>query len=81
MSITSSAAAAVWFHAACERDLEGIVAKWAKGPYHTDGVQTSWIKIKNPTYSHMTGRRELFERRDDRRQGGQRPPPPILCLR
>lgn len=36
------------YRAACERDLEGIVAKWAKGRYHIDGVQTSWIKVKNP---------------------------------
>jgi ATP-dependent DNA ligase len=53
------------YQAACERDLDGIVAKWAKGRYHTDGVHTSWIKIKNPTYSYMTGRRELFDRRQD----------------
>jgi bifunctional non-homologous end joining protein LigD len=70
------------YHAACERDLEGIVAKWAKGRYHTDGVQTSWIKIKNPTYSHMTNRRELFERRRDP-QGPRRRAQriPVLSLR
>jgi len=26
---------------ACKRDLEGIVAKWADGPYHSDGIRTS----------------------------------------
>lgn len=35
--------------------------------YHSDGVQTSRLKIKNPEYSQMTGRRELFERRRDLR--------------
>jgi bifunctional non-homologous end joining protein LigD len=37
--------------AACERDLEGIVAKWRHGRYERDGVSTSWLKIKNPAYS------------------------------
>jgi bifunctional non-homologous end joining protein LigD len=55
-----------FFREARRRDLEGIVAKWARGPYHIDGVNTSWLKIKNPDYSQMTGRRELFERRRDR---------------
>jgi len=55
------------FREACRRDLEGIVAKWSHGPYHADGVQTSWLNIKNPEYSKMAGRRELFERRRDRR--------------
>ena len=56
------------FDAACERDLEGIVAKWKRGRYETDGVTTSWIKAKNRNYSQWTGRRELFERRRDQRQ-------------
>jgi bifunctional non-homologous end joining protein LigD len=51
------------FRAACERDLEGIVAKWASGTYRTDGRATSWLKIKNPEYSQGEGRHELFERR------------------
>jgi ATP-dependent DNA ligase len=56
------------FAAVCERDLEGIVAKWKRGPYLSDGVVTNWLKIKNLNYSQMAGRRELFERR----QGGSR---------
>jgi hypothetical protein len=44
----------------CERDLEGIVAKWSKGTYQSDGRATSWLKIKNPAYSQMEGRHELF---------------------
>jgi len=54
------------FREARQRDLEGSVAKWKHGPYHTDGVQTSWLKIKNAGYSQMRGRRKLFERRRDR---------------
>ena len=56
------------FRAVCARDLEGIVAKWRDGRYETDGVSTSWLKIKNPDYSQMAGRREMFEARRDRRQ-------------
>jgi bifunctional non-homologous end joining protein LigD len=51
------------FRAACERDLEGIVAKWARGPYHTDGRSTSWLTIKNPDYTQMRDRHELFSAR------------------
>jgi hypothetical protein len=48
-----------------EHDLEGIVGKWAAGPYICDGQSTSWVrvKVKNPNYSQMDGRRELFEQR------------------
>ena len=48
--------------AACRRDLEGIVAKWVHGTYQR-GLPTSWLKIKNPHYSQMEGRHELFETR------------------
>jgi bifunctional non-homologous end joining protein LigD len=47
------------FEAACQHDLEGIVAKRKADPY---GPATSWLKIKNPTYTPAEGRRELFER-------------------
>lgn len=53
------------YAAACARDTEGIVAKWAAGPYHTDGVTTSWIKVRNPDYSQAPGRHELFSGRGD----------------
>ena len=49
------------FH--CERDLEGIVAKWTRGTYRIDGRATSWLKCKNPEYSRGIGRHELFHRR------------------
>jgi ATP-dependent DNA ligase len=48
------------FRVACERDLESIVGKWAPGTYRTDGRATSWLKIKNPEYSQMRDRHELF---------------------
>src|SRR5262245_18621410 len=75
------------FAAACARDLEGIVGKWADGRYERDGISTSWVKIKNAEYSQIAGRRELFEQRADDRTRRRRdwsapvlrlhtPPPP-----
>jgi bifunctional non-homologous end joining protein LigD len=49
------------FQAVCAMDLEGIVAK-RKDDLYTP-AETSWVKIKNPRYSQMDGRRELFERK------------------
>jgi ATP-dependent DNA ligase len=43
-------------------DLDGIVGKLAGGRYHADGTSTNWLKIKNPAYTQMTARHELFER-------------------
>ena len=71
------------FELACEQHLEGIVAKWADGTYQTDGRSTSWLKIKNPDYSQMDGRHELFAPRHPE-WIAHRPPksvPPILALR
>jgi bifunctional non-homologous end joining protein LigD len=48
------------FQAACQLDLEGIVAKRAADPY---APETCWYKIKNPSYTQAEGRGELFERR------------------
>lgn len=42
------------FNAACEQDLEGIVAKLANGPYEPDA--TTWVKIKNRAYIQAEGR-------------------------
>jgi ATP-dependent DNA ligase len=53
-----------FFKVACAHDLEGIVAKPANGRYHADGTSTNWIKIKNPAYTQMTARHEMFERRE-----------------
>ena len=44
------------YRAACARDLEGIVGKWAEGTYQADGRGTSWVKIKTPGYSEMEAR-------------------------
>jgi bifunctional non-homologous end joining protein LigD len=60
------------FRVACERDLEGIVGKWATGKYRSDQRSTSWLKIKNPEYSQIRDRHELFEPRG--RAGRSRPP-------
>jgi len=68
------------YRLACERDLEGIIAKWARGTYQCDGRGTSWLKIKNPQYSQMDGRRELFEVRRDRQQRTRRISAPELRL-
>ena len=43
-------------------DLDGIVGKLAGGRYHANGTSTNWLKIKNPAYTQMTARHELFER-------------------
>jgi ATP-dependent DNA ligase len=43
-------------------DLEGIVAKWKHGAY-VSGDRTSWVKIKNPTYSQAVGRWDQFQRK------------------
>ncbi len=48
------------FRLVCERDLEGIVAKYARGKYNEP---PAWLKIRNPNYTQMSGRREKFEGR------------------
>ena len=70
------------FELACERDLEGIVAKWALGSYQCNGRGTSWLKIKNPAYSQMEGRHELFaaKRPEWHRRGPKAPTPALMLL-
>jgi ATP-dependent DNA ligase len=48
------------FHAACERDLEGVVGKLARSRYVEQPAP--WIKVLNPTYTQKIDRHELFER-------------------
>ena len=44
-------------------DLEGIVCKRKDSPYKvTEKPLRHWIKVKNPRYSQLEGREELFER-------------------
>jgi len=51
------------FECACQFDLEGIVAKRKSSAYRaTEQGSPYWIKIKNPHYSQVEGRDELFER-------------------
>jgi len=69
------------FRVACERDLEGIVGKWARGSYRTDGRATSWLKIKNPDYSQMRDRHELFASRETAPHRGPTLSRPDLLLR
>jgi hypothetical protein len=49
------------FERVCEMDLEGIVAKHATAPYLSYHAISTWYKIKNPRYSQMAGRHELFK--------------------
>lgn len=51
------------FQAVCERDCEGIVAKWAPSPYGELRGKSPWLKVLNPNYSQREGRHELFEKR------------------
>jgi bifunctional non-homologous end joining protein LigD len=50
------------FQRVCEMDLEGIVAKHSFGNYVTERERTTWVKIKNRSYSQSVGREKLFER-------------------
>ena len=51
------------FRLVCEQDLEGIVAKPKASLYVAERGKSSWLKIKNPSYSQAEGRHEVFERR------------------
>lgn len=51
------------FNAVLRDDLEGIVAKWKYGQYYTDGQMTSWLKVRNPEYSQVDGRHDVFASR------------------
>jgi ATP-dependent DNA ligase len=51
------------FQLACERDLEGIVAKHRLSRYATEGDNPAWMKTKNRHYSQIVGRDKLFERK------------------
>jgi bifunctional non-homologous end joining protein LigD len=59
-------------------DLEGVVAKWRYGRYHTDGQTTSWFKIRNPQYSQVDGRRDVFAPRRSA-WSRSRLAKPVLC--
>ena len=71
------------FELACDRDLEGIVAKWKHGAYQSDGLFTSWLQIRHPAYSQAEDRHELFESRRRPAIPSRRvkAAPPALALR
>jgi ATP-dependent DNA ligase len=60
-----------FFEVACAHDLECIVGKLASGRYHADGTSTNWIKFKNPGYTQMTARHELFDTRPSTRRSAR----------
>ena len=55
------------FHAVCERDREGIVAKLAQSPYRRLHGRSPWVKVRNPNYTQIDGRYGLFLQRHGRR--------------
>jgi ATP-dependent DNA ligase len=57
------------FGLACERDLEGIVAKHRQSRYAVEDHNRAWVKIRNRSYSQLIGRDELFERRYEEKGG------------
>lgn len=61
-------AAVELFRVCCAQDLEGIVIKAARGPY---SAPRSWLKVINPDYSQHRGRREMFERFQERQHAQQ----------
>ena len=50
------------FQAACDQDLEGVVARYKWGSYRPDPTLSSRVKIKTPAYSRAAGRNEEFTR-------------------
>jgi bifunctional non-homologous end joining protein LigD len=49
------------FQEVLKMDLEGIVCKRKDSPYKvTEKPSRYWIKVKNPRYSQLEGRQELF---------------------
>jgi ATP-dependent DNA ligase len=50
------------FEQVVKMDREGIVCKRKDSPYRVTGKPSRyWIKVKNPRYSQLEGREELFE--------------------
>jgi bifunctional non-homologous end joining protein LigD len=48
------------FRHVCRLDLEGVVAKHRNSPYLPDDPECQWVKVKNPEYSQLAGRDDLF---------------------
>jgi ATP-dependent DNA ligase len=60
---------AALYQAACQSDMEGIVAKYKWGAYCPDPGASSWIKIKNRHNSQASGRARAVH-----------PLPPARCV-
>jgi hypothetical protein len=54
------------FQAICEQDCEGIVGKYRRGTYTAAPI--SCVKVLNPSYSQMRGRKEMFDRFRERHE-------------
>jgi ATP-dependent DNA ligase len=50
------------FSAPVNSTWNGIVAKRKDGPYVADRKRSSWFEIKNPKYSQLEGREDVFDR-------------------
>jgi bifunctional non-homologous end joining protein LigD len=50
------------FESACALDLEGVVAKLKSAPYAADERHSTWIKIKNESYTQAEGRHDFFDK-------------------
>ena len=51
------------FRVICDKDMEGVVAKQASARYTPEA--TTWVKIKNRSYSQAVGREEFFAPPED----------------
>jgi bifunctional non-homologous end joining protein LigD len=47
------------YNLVCEQDLEGVVMKPKQSPYSGNG----WLKVRNPDYTQIATRHELFNRK------------------
>ena len=56
-----------FFRAVCERDCKGVVAKLAQSPYRLLRGRSPWLKVRNPNYTQIDGRYDLFLQRHGRR--------------
>lgn len=54
------------FAAACERGLEGVIAKWRSAPYRPG--ERGWIKVKNRGYLRYEEEIESLRKSIERRQ-------------
>jgi bifunctional non-homologous end joining protein LigD len=58
------------FAAVCQQDVEGVVGKWARARYTTDGSKTTWVQVPNPTYSQARPHEPIDRKRRTARMTG-----------